>query len=681
MPDQTATESTEAPLDTAADPSITSISLPRLDVYKESRPVKENLADRTAIALTGQVLCRTAKLRTRTLSKILEQVEPHTETLKAFSDDELRAQFASLAPRLRRDRSFPIAPVGHAFAIIREASDRVLGKRHFPVQMIGAYAMLKGMIAEMQTGEGKTLTATLAAATASLAGLKTHVVTVNDYLAARDAETLGPLYEFLGLSVGIVGQEQETEERQQGYNADITYCTNNILTFDYLRDQIELKHHINPVQLRLNKLYSGANQSSNQLLHGLHFAIIDEVDSILVDEARTPLLISQEVPLQFTQQDLEAALNLTRTLQENIDYQLIPEHRRAELTTEGEANLKTAAEQLQGKWLVPAWRRELIIKAISALKLFNRDEHYLLDDEGKVQIIDEYTGRIMPDRFWSDGLHQLIELKENCELSAGRSTMARISYQRFFRRYGLLSGMTGTANDVELELWRVYRLKVASIPTHRPVLRKDLGEKIYASREQKWQAIAQRSKELQQQGRAVLIGTRTVNDSLEASRFIKELGLDYQLLNASQDAEEADIIAQAGQYQRITIATNMAGRGTDIIPDEEVLKNGGLHVILSEMHESARIDKQLHGRCGRQGQPGSFEAMLSLEDSLLENYQGKLLPALIKKAPPWAQATAKSTLLKRAQRATENMHGKMRWQVLKSDDQLSDMLAFSGRAE
>ncbi|GGO80206.1 hypothetical protein GCM10011348_16400 [Marinobacterium nitratireducens] len=654
-----------------------SIRIPAIDAYRDVRAERESTADRLGRAAGAWWVRGGNRRRLRRLRSLVRQAALHEERLGAATHAELTAEFASLAPRLRRTGGFPLAETGLAFAILREAADRVLQQRPYEVQLAGAFSLLSGNIAEMQTGEGKTLTAALAAATAALAGQPVHLVTVNDYLAQRDAQTLGPLYRFLGLSVGLALASQTPDERRQAYRADIAYCTNKTLTFDYLRDQIRLKFQANPLKQRLDGLYGEQGISSQLLLRGLHFAIIDEADSILVDEARTPLLISEPVARAFDPDSLEAALHIARLLQPRRDYRLMPELRRLELTPDGELQLERLATGRDGNWAIAAWRRELVLTALSALKLFHRDEHYLVDDDS-VHIVDESTGRVMADRFWHEPLHQLIELKEGCPPSDGRVTVARMSYQKFFRRYARLAGMTGTARDVELELWRVYGLAVTRLPTHRPCQRRDLGERLYPGEDEKWSAIAERAAQLQRQGRAILIGTRTVSASRRAADHLDRLGLDYRLLNASQDREEAMIIAQAGQPGRITLATNMAGRGTDIVPDASVLAQGGLHIILSERHESARIDKQLQGRSARQGQPGSFEAMLSLDDALLG--QGAAA-GWLRRGPPWIRDCLGGRLMKMAQRQTERRHSRMRWQVLRADDELDDLLAFAGRPE
>ncbi|NVK40250.1 MAG: prepilin peptidase [Oceanospirillaceae bacterium] len=661
--------------DTAAWP----VRLPALDAYRDIRTGREGVVDRFGRALGAWWVRGGNRRRRRQLARLVQEAGIHSGRLSAASDAELKAELAALTPRLRRADGFPIAETGLAFAILREVSERVIGQRPYDVQLAGAFGLLNGTVSEMQTGEGKTLTAALAAATAALAGLPVHVVTVNDYLAQRDAEFLTSLYRFAGLSVGLALASQSPDERRHAYRADITYCTNKTLTFDYLRDQIRLQFRGNPIRLRLEGLYGEQGEVPQLLLRGLHFAIVDEADSILIDEARTPLLISEQVERAFDSETLERALHIARALIPDQDYRLLPELRRVELTPAGEAQLEQLVDGLEGNWTITAWRRELTLTALSALRLFHRDEHYLVDAAG-VHIVDESTGRIMPDRFWHEPLHQLIELKEGSPLSDGRTTIARMSYQKFFRRYALLAGMTGTARDVELELWRVYGLPVTRLPTHRPCQRLNLGEQLYPTEDEKWRAVADRAAALQRQGRAVLIGTRTVGASRRAAEQLDRLGLDYRLLNASQDREEAEIIAGAGRPGRITLATNMAGRGTDILPADPVLERGGLHIILSERHESARIDKQLQGRCARQGQPGSYEAILSLDDLLLGARKGRGLDWL-RRSPPLLRNVLGTALIRHAQRQTERRHGRLRWRVLRADDELDDLLAFAGRSE
>jgi preprotein translocase subunit SecA len=656
------------------------IAPPALRLYPERTERAQQPLDIVTEIAGAEIAACAARWRARALGRIVPLVEQHADEFRALALDDFGPAVRDAALKLRRAPQLPDREVARAFALIRELSHRVLGKRHFDVQITGAFAMLKGMLAEMATGEGKTLTATLVAGTAALAGFPVHVVTVNDYLARRDAEQMGVLYRRLGLTVGTVLNGQNAEERRAAYACDITYCTNKELAFDYLRDRILLGQADGELALKLEAVYSHAPRSRQLRLRGLHFAIVDEADSVLIDEARTPLIISGQVESDFDADTIAAALDLAGELAPEQDYFLSLEERRVFLTAAGQARIAAFAGERRGAWRSVVAREELARQAISAIHLFRRGEHYVVAD-GKVQIVDEYTGRIMPDRVWSDGLHQMIEHKEGCALSARRTTIARITYQRFFRRYRRLTGMSGTLRPIARELWRVYGLAVATIPTHRPVQRRHLPDRVMATDQEKWRAILARVAQLHATGVPVLIGTRSVAASERASAELKAAGLPHTVLNATQDRHEAEIIAQAGERGRITIATNMAGRGTDIHLGEGAAELGGLHVIMTERHDARRIDDQLAGRSGRQGEPGCFQAILSMEDPLMDFDTGPILSRLAKPAMGMAGDWVGRAMLRLAQRRAEWLHARMRADLLRSDRSQSKTLAFSGRPE
>ena len=576
-----------------------------------------------------------------------------------------------LRARLRRE-GFTEELAGAAFGLVRAAAERTIGQRHFDVQLVGGWALLKGMVAEMETGEGKTLTATLAAATAALAGRAVHVITVNDYLAERDAQTLRPVYEALGLTVACVKHGMDPEARRAAYGCDVVYCSNKEITFDYLRDRLALGGKPRPIAQRIDALAGGAPQL---LLRGLQFAIVDEADSVLIDEARTPLILSSSVDAAKEEAVYRQALDLARSL-ESAHYRI--EESAVELTAAGTARVRALAQPLGGIWNGPR-RSELFVRqALTALQLFERDKHYLVRDD-KVQIIDEYTGRLMPDRSWEQGLHQLIELKEGVAVTGRRETLARISYQRFFRRYQHLAGMTGTAAEVAGELWAVYRLRVTRIPTNQPVQRRRLADRVFGRGEDKWRAVIAAIIERHAAGQPVLVGTRSVAASEHLASLLEAAGLPFRLLNARQDADEAAIVVQAGEPGRITVATNMAGRGTDIKLAPGVAEGGGLHVICTERHDSGRIDRQLFGRCGRQGDPGSCQAILAADDDLAAKHAA-LPSAWLARVQCVPERTGRF-LYWLAQRRAEAAHSRARRQLLQMDENLGDMLAFSGRGE
>lgn len=634
--------------------------------------------DAVAHRTVGSVV-RRWQSRAASRHDFVERVAGCAGLSQRLSDTDLEPAAQALRVALVRD-GLADGPVAEAFALIREAAARLLGQRHFDVQIAGGYALLQGLVAEMQTGEGKTLTATLPACTAALAGLPVHVVTVNDYLAARDADLMGPVYRALGLSVGVVTHGLTPEARRAAYACDVTYCTNKELVFDYLKDTLALGRQTNPIQRQLHRLSAGPSAASPLLLRGLYYAIVDEADSVLVDEARTPLIIAGRGSDADERLVYEQALAVARRLRRGSEVRVDLDARRVHLTAAGAARTTELTTQLGGLWRGRGRRAHLIEHALSALYLFERDRQYVVQD-AKVQIVDEYTGRVMADRSWERGLHQMIEVKEDCPLSERQETLARISYQRFFRRYLRLAGMTGTAREVAGELWSVYRLGVATIPSNRPLQRVHAPERVLATGEARWHAVVESVAQLHARARPVLIGTRSVAASERLSQLLGAAGLPHRVLNARQDREEAEIVAQAGEPGRITVATNMAGRGTDIHLGAGVADSGGLHVIVTERHDAGRIDRQLIGRCGRQGDPGSVQAVLSLEDELLLAHDrgvGRWLARLTLWAG-WSQLS--SWVMRRAQRRAERLHARMRQAVMKQDDQLASSLAFTGRAE
>jgi preprotein translocase subunit SecA len=642
--------------------------------YPEKLEPRENWLERTA-RRPVLWLERLHAMRKGRFDAFIAAVNAAGLQYDALPLQELRIRAMQLRPQLKRE-GFTDPLVAHTFALVRAAAQQTLGMRHYDVQLAGGWILLSGRVAEMETGEGKTLTATLAAATAALGGWPTHVVTVNDYLAARDAGEMGPLYRALGLTVGCVTQDVALPDRPAQYRNDITYCTNKDVTFDYLRDRMKLKGRPRALRHAVDKV-TGGRGDSDLTLRGLSFAIVDEVDSVLVDEARTPLIISGDTGDSGLERLYREALDLAGQLVKGEDFVLEHHQTSIRITDAGKQRLKQLAAGMRGLWTGPNRREELVKQALSALHQFQRDKHYLVD-EGKVVIVDEYTGRTMADRSWERGLHQLIEVKEGCVLTGQRETLARISYQRFFRRYLRLAGMTGTAKEVSAELWAVYRLKVTRVPTRKPVLRKIAAPVLHPTLEAKFTAAVEAIRREHEKGRPVLVGTRTVEASERVAALLTAAGLEYRVLNARQDKEEADVVSIAGHPGRITVATNMAGRGTDIKLPPEALAAGGLHVVVTEMNEAGRIDRQLFGRCARQGDPGSCEVFVSLEDELIQRY-GNFFHKLIGRA--LSDAKAGQLLFTLAQKRAEQVHFMMRKEVLEMDDYLGDLLAFAGRAE
>lgn len=649
--------------------------------YPQREDLRDNWLDRTAASLGGFIRQR-AYGRGPGHREFLSRVNLEAQPLGELSDQALKDGIPELRRRLYSE-GLQEALVARVFAIVREVAGRRLGMRPFDVQVLGGRVMLDGKIAEMETGEGKTLTATLPACAAALAGIPVHIVTVNDFLVMRDAAWMSPLYKFFGLTVGTITEGMAPEARRSAYACDVTYCTNKQVVFDYLKDRLMLGRETRHLHLQVESLHAEYSRASRLLLRGLCFVIVDEADSVLVDEARTPLIISSAGDTSQEEKIYGEAVSVARLLASGMDFSIRPREREVELTDHGRQRAAELAEPYGGVWMGPRRREELMRRALSALYLFQRDKQYLVR-AGKVQIVDEYTGRVMADRSWERGLHQMIEAKEGCAITGQQETLARISYQRFFRRYLRVSGMTGTAREVARELWSVYRLPVVTIPTNRPVQRRRVPDQVYVAAEQKWAAIVDTLRRSQAEGRPSLVGTRSVSASEHLSELLAAAGLKHQVLNARQDQEEAEVVTKAGERGRITVATNMAGRGTDIRLAPGVADLGGLHVLATERHDARRIDRQLFGRGGRQGDPGSYQAILSLEDEIVQEIfkgqavrLGKLLWRKDQPLPAWLGGL----LVGLAQRAAERHHADTRRTLLRTDDQLSDLLAFTGRPE
>jgi preprotein translocase subunit SecA len=549
--------------------------------------------------------------------------------------------------------------------------------------MVGAHAVLRGMVAEMATGEGKTLAGMLASAVAALGGVPVHLVTVNGYLAERDAALGAPFYRMLGLTSGCVTESTAPEARRAAYGADIAICTNKDLAFDYMRDLLQAGRQVGPLRGRVAALAASA-PAGGRLLRGLHFAVVDEADSVLVDEARTPLILSGAA--QSASEDAlhhpvvhDRALDLAGRLRSGAHFAAVPAGRRVVLTAAGRGELARLCAGLGPPWDSAEERERLAGHALTALRLLVRDEHYLVRN-GKAEIIDEYTGRTMPDRSWSDGLQGMVERKEGLPLSPPNHTLASMTYQRFFRRYRRLAGMTGTAREVAVELRAVYGLRVAAIPPHRPDLKRLLPPRAFANEAAKWRAIAKEAAACRAEGVPVMIGTRTVAASRAASGALAAASVPHAVLSAAQDAEEAAVIAGAGQAGVITVATNMAGRGTDIRLGPAVAARGGLHIIISELHEARRIDRQLAGRCGRQGDPGCVHVFVSGEDDLLERHAG-ILTSVVRLLPARAACAVLPRLARLAQARAERSHAAARRALLRQDEWSGDTAAFAGQQE
>ena len=593
------------------------------------------------------------KKELKKLNKIVDEIEKLEDTISKLNDEELKEKTTEFKERLKADETLDDILV-EAFAVAREASKRVLGMRQYRVQLIGGIVLHQGKIAEMRTGEGKTLVGVAPVYLNALSGDGVHVVTVNDYLAKRDKELMEPIYNFLGLTCGVIIDGQEPPERKEQYQCDITYGTNNEFGFDYLRDNMAVSKE-DTVQRKLN------------------FAIVDEVDSILIDEARTPLIISGQMELD--EKDYQLANVFVKFLLDN-DYEIDEKEKTISLT---ESGIKRAEHFYKVSNLVDEENIQLyhhIKQALHAFYIMEIDKDYVVKD-GAVEIVDEFTGRVMEGRRFSEGLHQAIEAKEGVEIKNESKTLATVTYQNYFRMYKKLSGMTGTAKTEEQEFMSTYNLPVIQIPTNKPVIRKDLDDKLYKTEKAKFLEILRVIETIHLTGQPILVGTASIEKSEILSYLLNKKGLKHQLLNAKNDEEEAQIVAKAGKLNAITIATNMAGRGTDISlgggdkeEEKKVKELGGLYVIGTERHENRRIDNQLRGRAGRQGDPGTSRFYVSLEDEIMRLYGSAKGKKIAEKLDDNAEITDKKLLkdIEIAQKALEGKNFGIRKNVLQYDD-------------
>jgi preprotein translocase subunit SecA len=583
------------------------------------------------------------------LQPMVDRINALESAMQALSDDELRAQTVRFKERVERGETLEeLLP--EAFAAVREASVRTLKMRHFDVQLIGGMVLHDGKIAEMKTGEGKTLVATLPAYLNALAGKGMHIVTVNDYLARRDTEWMGQIYRFLGMSVGTILHGLTDLERQAAYGADITYGTNNEFGFDYLRDNMKF-------------------EQASLVQRELNYAIVDEVDSILIDEARTPLIISG--PAEKSTDLYYQVNNIIPRLVKDQDFAVDEKARTSTLTEEGVARCE---KMLQVENLYDPSSIEVlhhIQQALKAHALFKRDVDYIVKD-GEVIIVDEFTGRLMPGRRYSEGLHQALEAKEGVKIENENQTLATITFQNYFRMYKKLAGMTGTADTEAAEFKKIYNLDVVVVPTHKPMIRDDFADVIYKTRREKYEAVLDEIEQLHAKGQPVLVGTISIDVSEQLSKKLKARGIPHEVLNAKHHEKEAQIVARAGQKGVVTISTNMAGRGTDIVLGQGVVDLGGLHILGTERHESRRIDNQLRGRSGRQGDPGSSRFYLALEDDLLRIFGGERITGIMEKLGMKEGEPIEHNLISRAienaQSKVEGHNFEIRKHLLEYDD-------------
>ena len=588
------------------------------------------------------------------LEPIVEEINSLEPEMQKLSDQELKAKTEEFKNRHQNGESLDqLLP--EVFAVVREASQRATdaGFRHYDVQLVGGIVLHQGKIAEMKTGEGKTLAATLPVYLNALSGKGVHVVTVNDYLAERDSEWMGQIYRFLGMSVGVILSGMSPAERREAYNCDITYGTNNEFGFDYLRDNMAYKE-----------------EDLVQREH--HYAILDEVDSILIDEARTPLIISG--PVQEKSSDYRKFNRVIPALKREEDYEIDEKNKLVTLT---EAGVEKAEKKLNIDNLYSEENFKLnhqLNQALKAHTLMKKDRDYIVKD-GAVKIVDEFTGRVMEGRRYSEGLHQAIEAKEGVEVQKGSQTFAKITLQNFFRMYDKLAGMTGTAETEEEEFIKIYDMPVVVVPTNEPLIRDNMSDLVFTNKEAKYKHVIEEIKRLYKKGRPVLVGTADIENSEMLSRELKRENVPHEVLNAKNHEREAEIIKDAGQKKSVTIATNMAGRGTDIVLGEGVVELGGLHVLGTERHESRRIDNQLRGRAGRQGDPGSSQFYVSLEDDLLRLFGSDKINGLLDKLGVDEDQPIEhkmiSNSIERAQQKVESRNFDIRKAILEYDDVLN----------
>ena len=651
----------------------------RAIAYRPAAPPRRGPLDGAWIRARGSM--RRASIRPARLMARAAEIAERSERLTGRTDDELGAEAERLRPTFRAGRETR-DDVDAAAALVREAAARTVGQRPFEVQIAAGLAMLEGAVAEMATGEGKTLAAALPAALRAWRGRGVHVVTVNDYLASRDADALAPLHAFLGLRVGVVTGESDGPARRDAYDADITYSTSKELAADWLRDRLRLGADRRPAGVLVERLRAGDDRGGDggapgdAVMRGLEHAIVDEADSVLIDEAVTPLILSGGTVNEDLKEASDRALEIAGALRAGRDYRVDRRFGDVRLTDAGRRRVGEASADDGGVWRGARRAEELVTHAVAARELYTRDEEYVLRD-GAVVIVDPHTGRLLPDRTWRGGIQQAVEAKEGVDGAGMRETLARVSFQRFFGAYASLCGMTGTAREVRHELWDTYRLPVARIPTRRPVLRKAERPVVLRTREAQWARVVEEIRGTLDAGRPVLVGTRSVGDSESLASMLDGAGVDRRVLNAVRHAEESTVVAEAGRPGRVTIATNMAGRGTDIVLGPGIAERGGLRVIATARHESGRVDRQLAGRAGRQGDPGSARAVLSLEDPLIERHAALL--GRLARALPLPPTLSGRALLALAQALAGRAARRRRRAVAEGDRRLGESLGFAGR--
>lgn len=617
-------------------------------------------------------------MRRKHINAFATHIAQAAAKVRDSDDNTVRERFTQSLQQLKSEPDDQQA-LASTFACVGEGARRTLGMWPHPVQFAGANVLLGGRLAEMQTGEGKTLVAALAATVMAGSGAHVHVVSTNDYLAERDCDEMSPLFSFFGLTSGHVIGGMEAEDRKKSYRQAICYAAGKELVFDYLKDRLAGHGLLSSRVSHVRQLFANSASSDTEpLIPALHFAIVDEADSVLIDEARTPMILSREAPGVHEPEVLSWAIEQAYALREGSDFSLDAQRHQVTLMSRAMEHINAPPDHVRPAWRSRQWQEMLIRQALTALHFYQIDQHYIIN-EGKVQIVDESTGRVMADRSWEQGLHQLIEIKEGLDTTAGRETLTRMTFQRFFKRYYLLSGLTGTAAEAYRELWSVYRLKVCPIPPHRTNLRVRLRDVCSSSEASKWRRVADDACAAASRGQPVLIGTRSVEASESVSRELTARGVEHVVLNARQDADEAEVVRAAGEPGRITVATNMAGRGTDIKLGDAARRAGGLHVILTEFHDSARVDRQLLGRCGRQGDPGTTRAIVSLHDTLLKHEHLSWRWAVKSMRGNKWQSHLLQWGATRAQRVAGRRAYRARMATLKQDQELNQLIGFAGK--
>ena len=660
--------------------------LPSVDYRRTWIPKPDKVTEGLDVAVDFVLgVVRRSGRVTRSLEARSGLIAARADELTHLADGRLKAQLEAQRVIFRRYPAPPEEDVDEALALLVEAADRCVGLRPYPVQIMAALALHQGRLAEMATGEGKSLTAALAGVLAGWTERPCHVLTTNDYLAERDADEFSGFYGYCGVSVGSVTAGMEPPLRREMYARGVVYTTSKELLADFLRDRIYLGGLNHPQRRLLREILEPYRRIGDGIvLRGIDTAIVDEADSVLIDEAVTPLIISTQQENKWLAEAALAANRLAGRFSDS-DYDVDRKYREITFTADGEDMLERLGPELPELWRGSSRREEILRQAIIAREFYKKDQHYVVED-GKIVIVDEFTGRLMHNRSWGNGLHQAVEAKEGLALTNPTETLARLSFQRFFRLFSRISGMTGTAREASSEFWHIYQLPFISVPTNRPLVREVWRPRYFTTSDARWQAVLEEVQAVHASGRPVLVGTRSVISSDRIAGLLRKAGLSYQLLNATNHADEALIVQDAGQSARITIATNMAGRGTDIKLSPQVQQSGGLHVIVCERNDSGRIDRQLIGRCARQGDPGSSRMYASLEDDLVDRFGAKWLLRLCREAiardPDCASQRTVwlfDQLFAQAQGMAQTIAARQRRSVLRTDTWLDEALIFAGR--